>query len=132
MLAVRTEPTWVFHHTALDPRVEHGHALIVEGNFAAYKYIKYDTKTPNIYFWTRVHTSIEQLRCSEVQRATEGVEVALGCVHIGKAKINDFDIAGFRNENVLDFEVAVHYIVSMAVLQCTANLASECSRRTLT
>jgi hypothetical protein len=101
------------------------HALIIEGNLSADEHIKHDSETPDINLWASVDFGVEELGSGEIQRSTERREVAGWVEKVGETKINDFDIAGLRDEDILDFEISVDDAVFMTVLERAANLTSE-------
>lgn len=53
-------------------------------------------------------------------------------IKIRKTKIDYLDIAGMRNENVLDLEITMDDVISMTVLQSGANLPGELASDSLT
>jgi hypothetical protein len=79
--------------------------LVVKRDFPADQDVKHYPKAPNIDFWAGVGFSIEEFWSRKIQRATKRVQVGGRVVKIGKAKIDDFDVSGFGNENVLNLEV---------------------------
>ena len=49
-------------------------------------------------------------------------------VEVGQAKVDDLDIAGMRNENILDLQVPMYDAIPMTILQRRADLPRELPR----
>lgn len=100
-----TEPSGVFDETSLDLGVEGGHALVVKGHFAADKHIEDDAEAPEVDFGSGVRFGVEELWGGKVEGAAERGELGVLGVEVREAKVDDFDVACFGDENVLDLEV---------------------------
>lgn len=120
-------PAWVVNEALLDLRMKSRHALVVEGNLAADEYVQDNTKTPYVYFRSRVRSGLEKLRGSKVQTATERLEVATGRVEVAQAKVNNLDISGLADQNILNLEIAVDNTVLVAVVEGTGDLSTKFS-----
>lgn len=81
------------------------HALIVKRHLATNQHIQHHTEAPHIDFRASVHLRVQELGRGEVERAAEGGEVRDGVEEVGETKVDDFDVAGLGDEDVLDFEV---------------------------
>ena len=93
-----------------------GHALVVKGDLAADENVEDDTEAPDVDFWSGILTSLEQLWSSKVETAAEGLELALGGEQIAEAKVNDFDITGLADKDILYFEISVDDVVPVTVV----------------
>lgn len=47
---------------------------------------------------------------------------------VAQAKVDDLDVARFRDEDVLDFEIAVDNAISVTVVESAGNLPAELAR----
>jgi hypothetical protein len=83
------------------------HVLVVKRDLPADQDIKNYPKAPNIDFWADVGFGIEKFRGRKVQRATKRLQVGGRIIKIGKTEIDDFDVSGFGDENVLNLEIYV-------------------------
>ena len=99
------QPCGVIHDSALDLCVKGRHMLVVKRNLAADEDVEHDTKAPYINLWTGVRFRVEKLGGGKIQRTAERCQVGCWIVEIGKAEINNFDIAGLGDEDVLYFQV---------------------------
>ena len=66
-----------------------------------------------------------------MQRAAKRRQVRSRVVQIRQAKINNLDIRRLRNEYILDLEVAVDDVVSMAMIKRRRDLTRELPRNAL-
>jgi len=83
------------------------HALIVEGHLAANKDVEHDAETPNVDLGTGVGLGVEEFGGGKIEGTAEGGEMRGGRVEVREAKVDDFDVARFGDEDVLDFEICV-------------------------
>lgn len=101
------------------------HALVVKGHLSAYQDVQDDPKTPDVYFGPGILPGLQQLGGGKVETATERFEKTSGREQIAKAKVNYLDITCFADQNVLDFEIAMHDTVAMTVVESTRDLTGE-------
>ena len=81
------------------------HALIVEGDFAAYEDVEDYPERPDVNLGTGVDFGVQQLGSSEVEGPAERGEVGGRVPEIGQPKIDDLDIPGLGDQDVLDLQV---------------------------
>jgi hypothetical protein len=101
------------------------HALIVKRHFTAHQDIKDDAETPYVDLGPGVLLGLQEFGCGKVQAPAECLELAPGREEVAQAKIDDLDVASLANQNVLNLQVAMDDAVTMAVVECTGNLAGE-------
>ena len=104
------------------------HALVVKGHLSAYQDVQDNAKAPDVYLGSGILPGLQQLGGGKVETATERLKKASGREQIAEAEVNDLDITSFADQNVLDFEIAMHNAVAMTVIQGTGDLAGEFAR----
>jgi hypothetical protein len=109
----------------LDLGMKLRHALVIERHLAAHQDIQNDTEAPYINFGSSVLLGLQQLWGSKVQTSTESLEVIPRRKKVAQPKVDDFDIAGFADENVLDLEITMDDAVAVAIVKGAGNLAGE-------
>lgn len=108
------QPDRVFNQPPLDLRMQRRHTLIIERHFSTNKHVQHHAEAPHVYLWAGVDLCVKQLRRSKVQRSAERGEVGMRVEEVGETEIDDFDVPGGGDEDVLDFEVCVCIFVSLA------------------
>jgi hypothetical protein len=81
------------------------HALIIKRNLSTDEHIKDHSQTPHVHLRAGIDLGVEQLGGCEIERPAKGGEVTEWIVQVREAKVDDFDIAGLRDEDVFDLEV---------------------------
>lgn len=81
------------------------HALIVERDFSTNENVENDSKAPDVDLGTGVRFSVEELRCGEVERSAERVEMRRRGVEVRETKVDNLDVARFRDEDVLNLQI---------------------------
>ena len=122
------QPLGIIDDSLLDLGMQLRHALVIEGHLATDQDVQDDTKTPDVDLGTGVLSSLEQLGRSEVQAATEGLEVTTGGEQVTQAKVDDLDIARLADEDVLDLQISVDDAVAMTVVEGAGDLTRELAR----
>lgn len=102
-----------------------GHALVIKRHFAAYQNIEDDAETPHVNLWSGVGSCLKELWGGKVETATKCLQMTAGCEEVAETKVDNLDIAGLADEDVLDFEIAVDDAVAMAVVECAGDLTAE-------
>ncbi|KAH0207727.1 protein kinase, partial [Aureobasidium melanogenum] len=128
ILALCTQPRRILYCSLLDLGMQLRHTLIVERDLAADEDIQDNTKTPDINFGTGVSFRLQKLGCSEVEGTTERLQEALRREGVAQTEVDDFDVASFANQNVLDLQIAMHNAVAMTVIERACNLTTEFTR----
>lgn len=103
------------------------HTLIIEGHLPADQDVENDPKAPHVHLWASILSCLEQFGGGKIQTATEGLEKAPRREQVAETEVNDLDVAGFADKDVLDLQVTVHDAIPMAVIQRTCNLAGKLS-----
>lgn len=101
------------------------HALIVERHFTTNENVEDDTETPHVNFGPRICPCLQQLGSGEVETAAKGFEMAARREQVTQAKIDNLDVASLADEDVFDFQIAMHDTVPMTVIKSTGDLATE-------
>lgn len=104
------------------------HTLIVEWHLSANQNVKDNAETPYIHFRARVLSRLKQLRGCKIETSTECLEEASGRKEVAETKIDDFDVAGLADEDVLDLQITMDDAVAMAIIQRTGDLPSKLAR----
>lgn len=81
------------------------HALIVERHLAANEDIQDDAEGPDVDLGTGVRLCIQELGRGKVERAAEGREVRGWRIEVREAEVDDLDVAGLGDEDVLNLQV---------------------------
>jgi hypothetical protein len=104
------------------------HALVVERHLTTHQDIENDAKTPNVDLGPGILLRLQQFRSCEIQAPAKRLELVTWREQVAKTKVDDLNVACLANQNVLDLEVAVYDAISVAVVQCTGDLAGELAR----
>lgn len=105
--------------------MERRHALVIEGYLSTNKDVQHNAKTPHVDFGTGICLGLQQFGGGEIQTSAEGLEMAARGEKIAETKVDDLDVAGLADQNVLDLQVSMDNAVPVAVIQGTSNLTTE-------
>lgn len=105
--------------------MERRHALVVKWNLSTDEDIQDDAKAPHVDLGTGVGSGLQQLGRSKVETSAKRLEMAAWGKEVAQTKVDDLDVAGLADEDVLNFEISVDDAVTVAVIQGTGNLTTK-------
>lgn len=77
---------------------------------------------PDVDFRAGVEDAVEQLGSGELEGAAEGVEEQVLVVVVGEVEVDDFDVVGAVDEDILYFEVSVDDSMTVEMGDCACDL----------
>mmetsp|Transcript_26557 Transcript_26557/g.47703 ORF Transcript_26557/g.47703 Transcript_26557/m.47703 type:complete len:231 (+) Transcript_26557:2686-3378(+) len=84
-----------------------------------------DSQSPNIHWLGLVVPPHDDLRCHVIRSAAESPRLALSRQDCREAEVNNFHVFLIIEQDILELDVSVRHVQSVAVVDCLYNLSEE-------